>query len=167
LDQGKNRVLEFTNGSKRKMKAKLSCVTFLYKPIRHQNVSDRINYVNLINEFPCSVVVFCDQERNEALSHIHIGNEFTLQEWKALHSCIWCTDVHGLSFIRNSHCHANIEIKITQSPMQSGKTVYSTFKLSMVKNSMFLAQECEENFYEEVRKDDGTVHLYDLLLLEL
>ena len=42
------------------------------------------------------------------------------------------------------------------------KTVYSTFKLSMVTSSMFLAQDSEENFYEEIRKIDGTYHIYDL-----
>jgi len=130
-----------------------------------------VDYVDHINEFPCKVLVFCNQERNEALPHIHTGTEFTLQECKTLHSCICSADVHGeLGYpLLEILTVMPIEVKITQSPTVSMnaiydtvKTVHSTFKLSMVKSSMFLAQDSEENFYEEVRKDDGTLHIYDL-----
>jgi len=44
LDQGKKRVLEFMNGSKKQMKTKLSCAAgFSTNPsCRHQNVSCRL-----------------------------------------------------------------------------------------------------------------------------
>ena len=168
--QGKKRVLEYMNGSKKQMQAKLSCAAGF-----STNPSDTkmylIEYVEHINKFPGSVLVFCDKERGEALSHIHTGTEFTLQECKTLHSCICSTDVHGeLGYpLLEILTAMPIEVKITQSSAVSMnaiydtvKTVYSSFKLSMVTSSMFLAQDSDENFYEEIRKDDGTLHIYDL-----
>ncbi|XP_065911488.1 uncharacterized protein [Dysidea avara] len=81
------------------------------------------------------------------------------------------TDVHGeLGYpLLEILTAMPIEVKITQSSAVSMnaiydtvKTVYSTFKLSMVTSSMFLAQDSEENFYEKIRRIDGTYHIYDL-----
>jgi len=170
--QGKRRVLEYMNGSKEHMKAKLSCAAGF-----STNPSDTkmylIEYVENINEFPGSVVVFCDQERNEALSHIYTGTEFILQEWKTLHSCICSTDVHGeLGYpLLEILTAMPIEVKVIESPKFSMesiydkvKNVYESFDLSMVTNSMFLGQDDEGHFYDEIKRkhDDSSLHIYDL-----
>ena len=46
-----------------------------------------VEYVEYINEFPASVVAFCDQERNEAFSHSH-RNRVHFEIYTKLHSCI-------------------------------------------------------------------------------
>ena len=168
--QGRKRVLEYVNGSKNEMSAKLSCAAgFSTSPSDTKMYV--VEYVEYINEFPASVVAFCDQERNEAFSHIHTGTEFTLLECKTLHSCICSTDVCGQEDypLLEVLTAMPIEVKVAENPAVSMgdiydtvKTVYSTFTVSMVSSSMFLAQENEENFYEEIRKDDGTLHIYDL-----
>ena len=172
LGQGKRRVLEYLNGSKERMKAKFSCAAGF-----STNPSDTkmylIEYVENINEFPSSVVVFCDQERNEALSHIHTGTEFTLQESKTLHSCICSTDVHGeLGYpLLEILTAMPIEVKAIECPKFSMesiydkvKNVYECFNLSMVTSSMFLGQDDEGHFYDEIkrRNEDSSLHIYDL-----
>ena len=170
--QSKRRVLEYMNGSKECMKAKLSCAAGF-----STNPSDTkmylVEYVENINEFPSSVVVFCDQERNEALSHIYTGTEFILQECKTLHSCICSTDVHGelgyplLEILTAMPIEVRV-IECSKFSMESiydkVKNVYEFFDLSMITNSMFLGQDDESHFYDEIkRKHDGSnLHIYDL-----
>jgi len=170
--EGKRRVLEYMNGSKECMKAKLSCAAGF-----STNPSDTkmylVEYVENINEFPSSVVVFCDQERNEALSHIYTGTEFILQECKTLHSCICSTDVHGeLGYpLLEILTAMPIEVKVIEcsnfsmeSIYDQVKNVYESFDLSMVTNSMFLGQDDESHFYDEIKRkhDDSSLHIYDL-----
>ena len=172
--QGRKRVLEYMNGSKECMKAKLSCAAgFSTDP--SDTKMYLIEYVENINEFLSSVVVFCDQERNEAFSHIHTGTEFILQECKTLHSCICSTDVCGeLGYpLLEILTALPIEVKAIEcSRVSMGsiynkvKNVYECFDLSMVTNSMFLGQDVEDHFYDEIKRkhdvDSSLTHIYDL-----
>ena len=167
---GKKRTLECTTLSKRKIKLELSCAAGF-----STNPSDTkmylIEYVEHINQFPNSVMVFSDKERSETFSHIHTGMEFTFLECKFLHSCICTTDVYGeLNYpLLEILTAMPIEIKISDNPnismapiYDTVKRVYQTFNLSMVESSMLLTDNDEQSFYEEMIKDDGTIHVYDL-----
>ena len=167
---GKKRMLECITSSKQKVKLELSCAAGF-----STNPSDTkmylIEYVEHINEFPNSVMVFCDKERGESFSHIHTGMEFIFLECKFLHSCICTTDVYGkMNYpLLEILTAMPIEVKIADNPnismapiYDTVKRVYQTFTLSMVESSMLLTDNDEQSFYEEMIKDDGTIHVYDL-----
>ena len=121
------------------------------------------DYVENINEFPSSVMVFCDPETGRTMFEIHTGMEMVLQESKMLYSCICSTDVHGKSNypLTEILTAMPIEIKAIKSPTvalepiyDTAKKVYETFDLSMIRTSMFLAQN-DKHDYTEIRKTDN------------
>lgn len=130
------------------------------------------DYVEHINEFPSSVMVFCDQETSRLISDIHNGMEMVLHECTMLYSCICSTDVHGeMNYPLIEVLTAlPIEIKAISSPKvglgpiyDTAKKIYETFNLSMLRTSVFLAQD-DRHDYEEIKQDDDyeIMNFYDL-----
>lgn len=124
---------------------------------------DLEDYVEHINDFPSSVIVFCDRETRRSIFDIHTGMEMVLQECKMLYSCICSTDVQGtMNYpLMELLTALPIEIKPISSPAvglepiyDTVKKVYETFNVSMVQSSMFLAQN-DQHDYEVVRRSNN------------
>ena len=154
--------LKCTDLKKEEIRLKLSCdIGFSTNP--SDTKMHLADYIEHINEFPSSVMVFCDYETKGSIFDIHTGMEMVLQECKMLYSCICSTDVHGrMNYpLMELLTALPIEIKAISSPTvglepiyDTVKKVYETFKISMVQTSMFLAQDDRHN-YEEIRRFDN------------
>ena len=148
--------LKFTDIRKEEIQLKLSCdIGFSTNPSdTKMNLAD---YVENFNEFPSSVMVFCNLETSRTMFEIHTGMEMVLREYKTLYSCICSTDVHGEWKYPLIELPAAlpIEIKAIESPTvaldpiyDTAKKLYETFDLSMIQTSMYLAQDDEHDYTE-------------------
>ena len=154
--------LKFTDIKKEEIRLKLSCdIGFSTNP--SDTKMPLADYVENIDVFPSSVMVFCDPETTGTMFEIHTGMEMVLQESKMFYSCICSTDVHGTSNypLIEIPTALPIEIKTIKSPSVAlepiydmAKKVYETFDLSMIQTSMFLAQD-DKHDYTEIRKSDN------------
>ena len=154
--------LRCTDIRKEEIRLKLTCdIGFSTNP--SDTKMDLEDYVEHINEFPSSVIVFCDRETRRSIFDIHTGMEMVLQECKMLYSCICSTDVHGtMNYpLMELLTALPIEIKAISSPTvglepiyNTVKKVYETFNVSMVQSSMFLAQN-DQHDYEVIRRSNN------------
>lgn len=150
--------LKFTDINKEEIRLKLTCdIGFSTNP--SDTKMDLADYVEHINEFPSSVMVFCDCETRFG---IHNGMEMVLQESKMLYSCICSMDVDGsMNYpLIELLTGMPIEVKAISAPTvslkpiyETARKVYDTFDLSMVQDSMFVAHN-DQHDYEEIRKSD-------------
>ena len=154
--------LKCTDIRKEEIQLKLTCdIGFSTNP--SDTKMDLEDYVEHINNFPSSVIVFCDRETTRSIFEIHTGMEMVLQECKMLYSCICSTDVHGtMNYpLMELLTALPIEVKAISSPTvglepiyDTVKKVYETFNVSMVQSSMFLAQN-DQHDYEVIRRSNN------------
>ena len=161
--------LKFTDIKKEDLRLKLSCdIGFSTKP--SDTKMHLADYVENINLFPSSIMVFCDSEVRRTMFEIHTGMELVLQESKMLYSCICSTDVLG----ENNYplievlTALPIEVKPIKSPTveldpiyDTAKRIYETFDLSMIETSMFLDQHDDEHDYTEIKKTEKDYQTLD------
>ncbi|XP_065909271.1 uncharacterized protein [Dysidea avara] len=134
------------------------------------------DFVHFIKEVPISVKVFNDKIANKKSFCIDTGTVLTLKEPKPLQSYICTTDVFGkmdyplmdlpMSMPIEVECiqHDNFDMSAIFSKTQR---TYENFRPSLIQKSMFPSQSTSEliaqqQLYEEVLKDDGTLHIYSL-----
>lgn len=136
-----------------------------------------LEYIEHINAFPVTVLIFNEKEEyNSKLSSIRTGTVLILEAPIPLRSYICSTDIFGerdypiieLPMIMPIQIQSMERPGLDLQPIYSKiQHAYENFDLSMVKKSMFPAQNekelrVQQQFYEEVQRDDGGSHLYDL-----
>ena len=134
------------------------------------------DFVHFINHFPISVKVFNDKVANKKSFCIDTGTILTLEEPKPLQSYICTTDVFGkMDYpLMDLPMSMPIEVECIQyddfdmsAIFSKTQRTYENFKPSLIKKNMFSSQSTREllaqqQLYEEVKKDDGTIHIYSL-----
>ena len=161
--------LKFWDIQKEEVRLKLSCdIGFSTKP--SDTKMYLADYVENINLFPSSVMVFCDSEVRRTMFEIHTGMELVLQESKMLYSCICSTDVLGNDNypLIEVLTALPVEVKPIKSPTveldpiyDTAKRIYETFDLSMIQTSMFLDQQDDEHEYAEIMKTEKDYQTLD------
>ena len=136
-----------------------------------------LEYIEYINEFPVTVLIFNDKDDyNSKLSSLRTGTVLILNAPAPLRSYICSTDIFGerdypiieLPMIMPIQIQSMERPGLDMQPIYSKiQHAYENFDLSMVKKSMFPAQneremKVQQQFYEEIKRDDGNSHLYDL-----
>ena len=136
-----------------------------------------LEYIEYVNEFPVMVLVFNDKDDyNSKLSSLRTGTVLILDAPAPLRSYICSTDIFGerdypiieLPMIMPIQIQSMERPGLDMQPIYSKiQHAYENFDLSMVKKSMFPAQnerelKVQQQFYEEIKRDDGNSHLYDL-----
>jgi len=170
----KKTVLKCTNKSGQKLKLGLNCVgDFSTDPSDVRMYL--IEYIEYINEFPYTAMVFNDNESSK-LSCLRTGTVLILEAPQPLRSYICSTDIFGekdypiveLPMIMPIQIQCMERPELNMEPIYNKvQHAYENFKPSMIKKSLYPAQNQKElnaqrQFYEEVQKDDGSSHLYDL-----
>ena len=172
----KGRVLKCMNKHGTKLKLGLNCAgDFSTDPSDVRMYL--LEYIEYVNMFPVTVLIFNEKEEyNSKLSSLRTGTVLILEAPSPLRSFICSTDIFGERDYPIIELPMIMPIQIQQmerpgldmQPIYSKiQYAYENFDLSMVKKSMFPAQtekelKNQQQFYEEVRKDDGDSHLYDL-----
>ena len=136
-----------------------------------------LEYIEYVNVFPVTVLIFNDKDDyNSKLSSLRTGTVLILNAPAPLRSYICSTDIFGerdypiieLPMIMPIQIQSMERPGLDMQPIYSKiQHAYENFDLSMVKKSMFPAQneremKVQQQFYEEIRRDDGNSHLYDL-----
>ena len=135
-----------------------------------------LEYIEHVNDFPVTVLIFNEKDDKSKLCSLRTGTVLILEAPTPLRSYICSTDISGerdypiieLPMIMPIQIQSMERVDLDMQPIYSKiQHAYENFDLSMVKKSMFPAQtekslRVQQGFYEEVRRDDGTLHLYDL-----
>lgn len=172
----KNRVLKCKDKRGAKLKLALNCLgDFSTDPSDVRMFL--LEYIEYVNEFPVTVLIFNDKEEyNSKLSCLRTGTVLILDAPIPLRSYICSTDIFGereypiieLPMIMPIQIQSMERPGLDMQPIYSKiQHAYENFDLSMVKKSMFPAQnerelKVQQQFYEEIKRDDGSSHLYDL-----
>jgi len=170
----KKTVLKCTNKSGQKLKLGLNCVgDFSTDPSDVRMYL--LEYIEYINEFPYTAMVFNEDESSK-LSCLRTGTVLILEAPQPLRSYICSTDIFGqkdypiveLPMIMPIQIQCMERPELNMEPIYNKvQHAYENFKPSMIKKSLYPAQnqmelKVQQQFYEEVQKDDGSSHLYDL-----
>ena len=136
-----------------------------------------LEYIEYVNVFPMTALIFNDKDDyNSKLSSLRTGTVLILNAPAPLRSYICSTDIFGerdypiieLPMIMPIQIQSMERPGLDMQPIYSKiQHAYENFDLSMVKKSMFPAQneremKVQQQFYEEIKRDDGNSHLYDL-----
>ena len=135
-----------------------------------------LEYIEHVNDFPVTVLIFNEKDDKSKLCSLRTGTVLILEAPTPLRSYICSTDISGerdypiieLPMIMPIQIQSMERVDLDMQPIYSKiQHAYENFDLSMVKKSMFPAQtekslRVQQEFYEEVRRDDGASHLYDL-----
>lgn len=171
----KNRVLKCKTKRGTKLKLGLNCAgDFSTDPSDVRMFL--LEYIEHINEFPITVLIFNEKDDNSKLCSLRTGTVLILEAPAPLRSYICSTDIFGerdypiieLPMIMPIQIQTMERVGLDMQPIYSKiQHAYENFDLSMVKKSMFPAQtekslRVQQQFYEEIRRDDGASHLYDL-----
>lgn len=172
----KNQVLKCKNKHGTKLKLGLNCAgDFSTDPSDIRMYL--LEYIEHINVFPVTVLIFNEKnDYNSKLSCLRTGTILILEAPSPLRSYICSTDVFGERDypILELPMIMPIQIQCMERPGLDMQPIYSkiqhayeNFNPSMIKKSMFPAQnekelQVQQQFYEEVKKDDGESHFYDL-----
>ena len=170
----KKTILKCTNKSGQKLKLGLNCVgDFSTDPSDVRMYL--LEYIEYINEFPYTGMVFNEDESSK-LSCLRTGTVLILEAPQPLRSYICSTDIFGekdypiveLPMIMPIQIQCMERPELNMEPIYNKvQHAYENFKPSMIKKSLYPAQnqtelKAQQQFYEEVQKDDGSSHLYDL-----
>lgn len=172
----KNRVLKCKTKRGTKLKLGLNCAgDFSTDPSDVRMYL--LEYIEHVNVFPVMVLIFNEKDDyNSKLCSLRTGTVLILEAPTPLRSYICSTDIFGerdypiieLPMIMPIQIQSMERTGLNMQPIYSKiQHAYENFDLSMVKKSMFPAQnekelKVQQQFYEEIRKDDGGAHLYDL-----
>ena len=171
----KNRVLKCKTKRGTKLKLGLNCTgDFSTDPSDVRMYL--LEYIEHVNDFPVKVLIFNEKDDNSKLCSLRTGTVLILEAPAPLRSYICSTDIFGerdypiieLPMIMPIQVQSMERVGLDMQPIYSKiQHAYENFDLSMVKKSMFPAQtekslKLQQEFYEEVRRDDGSSHLYDL-----
>ncbi|XP_065909267.1 uncharacterized protein [Dysidea avara] len=171
----KKTVLKCTNKSGQKLKLGLNCVgDFSVDPSDVRMYL--LEYIEYINEFPYTAMIFNDNDESGKLSCLRTGTVLVLDSPQPLRSYICSTDIFGekdypiveLPMIMPIQIQCMERPELNMEPIYNKvQHAYENFKPSMIKKSLYPAQnqtelKAQQQFYEEVQKDDGSSHLYDL-----
>ena len=119
-------------------------------------------------DFPITVMVINDRMRSNASFSLSTGTVLSLKECKSLKSYIYSTDIFGKKNYPLIEMPTSIPIQIQcieyanldMTPIYNAiQYAYENFKPSMVKRKIF---STEHGLYEEIEKEDGSTHIYDL-----
>jgi len=172
---GRNTVLKCINRSGNRLKLGLSCIGhFSTDPYDVRMYLSE--YIEHINEFPASLLFFSENEDSKKLLQVYSSTVLILEAPQTLRSYICSTDIFGGADypVIELPMFLPIQIQRTIRPSLSMKPIYSkvqhtyeNFKQSIVKTSIYPAQsqkslKIQQQFYEEVQKDGGSSHFYDL-----
>ena len=165
--QKRNKVLECLSSKNELLLLEVSCEGNF--SIRPKDIKMHIaDFIHHFNDFPMSVMVINDQTITKASVSLSTGTILSLNESKSLQSYIYSTDIFGkknypliempMSIPIQIQCikYANLDVKPIYHAIQHA---FENFKPSMVKQKILHTQN---RLYEEVQKDDGTAHIYDL-----
>ncbi|XP_065911138.1 uncharacterized protein [Dysidea avara] len=171
----KKMVLKCINKSRKKLKLDRNCVgDFSTDPSDVR--MHLLEYVEYINEFPYTAMVFNDNDESSKLSCLRTGTVLILEAAQPLHSYICSTGIFGekdypileLPMIMPIQIQCMELSGLNMEPIYNKvQHAYENFKPSMIKKSLYPAQnqkelKAQQQFYEEALKDDGSSHLYDL-----
>lgn len=167
----KSRVLKCKNKLGKKLKLGLNCAgDFSTDPSDVRMFL--LEYIQYVNVFPVTALIFNEKDDHNKLSSLRTGTVLILEAPTPLRSYICSTDIFGerdypiieLPMIMPIQIQCMERPGLDMQPIYSRiQHAYENFEPSMVKKSMFPAQnEREQQFYEEVYRDDGNSHLYDL-----
>jgi len=171
----KKTVLKCMNKSGQKLKLGINCMgDFSVDPSDVRMYL--LEYVEYINEFPFTAMVFNENDDSSKLSCLRTGTVLIMEAPQPLRSYICSTDIFGgndypiveLPMIMPIQIQCMERPELNMEPIyQKVQHAYENFKPSMIKKSLYPAQsqsvlKVQQQFYEEVKKDDGSSHLYDL-----
>ncbi|XP_065910157.1 uncharacterized protein [Dysidea avara] len=173
--KGRNTVLKCINRSGNRLKLGLSCMgQFSTDPYDVRMYLSE--YIEHINEFPAPLLIFSENEHSKKLLQVYSSTLLVLEAPQSLRSYICSTNITGESDYPMIELPMFLPIQI-QCAVRPGlnmepiynkvQHIYENFKQSIVKTSIYPAQsqkslKIQQQFYEEVQKDDGSSHFYDL-----
>jgi len=173
--KGRNTVLKCINRSGNKLKLGLSCMgQFSTDP--HDVRMYLSEYIEHINEFPASLLIFSENENSKKLLQVYSSTVLILEAPQTLRSYICSTDIFGGADYPMIELPMFLPIQI-QCATRSGLNMkpiynkvqhtYENFKQSVIGKSIYPAQsqvslKIQQQFYEEVQEDDGNSQFYDL-----
>ena len=163
----RNKLLECLSSKNQVLQLEFSCEgNFSIHP---KDIKMHIaDFIYHFNNFPISVMVINDQIVPKPSVSLSTGTILSLKESKSLQSYIYSTDIFGkknyplmempMSIPIQIQCiqYANLDVRPIYHVIRHA---YENFKPSMVKQKILPTQN---RLYEEVQKDDGTTHIYDL-----
>jgi len=168
---GNKTVLECTNKNRRKLKLNQSCVgNFSTEP---SDIRMHLyEYIEHINEFPASFLIFGGQEQSNNLCK-HNNTVLVLEALQPFRSYICSTDIFGKADYPMIELPMIVPIQVQrmerpvtymQPIYHKVRHAYEHFNPSMIKKSMYPAQSLEaQRYYEQVRHDNDDSSYYELV----
>ena len=162
------KILECLNEKNEVIQLKFACEgNFSVRPMDvKMHIAELVRH---FNDFPISVMVISDNVKSNTSFSLPTGTILSLKESKTLRSCIYSTDIFGkenyplmempLSIPIEIQCieYADLDMRPIYNAIQH---TYENFKPSMVKQKNLFTEQ--GLLYEEIQKDEGTTHIYDL-----
>ena len=163
----RKKILECLNNRKEVIQLEFACEgNFSIRPMDvKMHIAELVQH---FNDFPVSVMVISDHAKSNTSFSLSTGTILSLKESKTLQSYIYTTDIFGKKNypLLEMPMYIPVEIqsieyaRLDMRPIYNAiQHAYENFKPSMVKRKFF---STEHELYEEVQKEDGTTHIYDL-----
>ena len=163
----RNKVLECLNNKHERLQLEFACEgNFSIRPMDvKMHMAELVQH---FNDFPISVMVISNHAKSKTSFSLSTGTILSLKESKMLQSYIYSTNIFGKKSYPLMELPLSIPIEIQcieyanldMGPIYNAILhAYENFKPSMVKQTI---SSTDHGLYEEVQKDDGTTHIYDL-----
>jgi len=173
--KGRNAVLKCINKNGKKLKLGINCAgKFSTDPCDVKMYL--LEYIEYINEFPAPLIIFSEKEQSKKILHVYTSTVLVLDAPQPLRSYICSTDIFGKSDYPMIELPMIMPIQVQRierpglkmEPIYSKvQHAYENFNPSLIKTNMYPAQNqkavrVQQQFYEEVKKDDKSANYYEL-----